>query len=168
MCMWNISIEFWCKSFFSVNLERKSYRLYTFTGVIDHDQTFSQEAIFSVPDSLDVGSEPDSSDSEPDSSDSELDDNVDEVGGEPHSVEESSLHSSVRGESGTDTLNVQWSKQFWDLLLPMTTKSASAYCNMAELINNFSKTAGRSAQYQWGDGCSQNFLSFLQQLHLER
>ena len=75
---------------------------------------------------------------------------VDEEGGEPHAVEESSPYTGIGqecSEPGADTANIQWSKQFWDLLSPLTTKSAlsraSAYCDMAELINNFSKIAGR-------------------------
>ena len=72
----------------------------------------------------------------------------DEDDGEMGYVEESI--GSECYESGADTTNIQWSTQFWDLLKLLATKFkhnpasiTSAYCDMAKLINNFSKQAGR-------------------------
>ena len=77
-------------------------------------------------------------------------DSVGEVDWKLDSGKGSLLKSNVgekHSESGTDTANIQWSTRFWDLLLPLKTKDEYSaditYHEMAELIKNFSKIAGK-------------------------
>ena len=123
----------------SPNLKTTSFKYYSAKYVdvdLDDDQLSSQ---------VDIG-KPDS-DGEGDEQSYVGD--VGKVGGEPHTAEEISPYSSIGRELGADTSNIQWSKRFWDLLSPLTTKSSilsssGTYCDMAELINSFTKTAGRN------------------------